>query len=643
MNLSKIKAITAICLSLVVVLALTYSMKSSPEPITRVIELKAQKYGYSPNRIIVNQGDTIILKPTSLDVTHGFLLDGHDIEAVIKQEGLAFLKYTWEDDEGRTHTDWDKVRSIEFQADKTGKFTYRCNQTCGNLHPFMTGELIVKPNSPFHLFISLSIWLMLSLLVWFSVDSSDLKGPQKRINLFRTFPALKWIAKRRSFQFLVIFPVFLGFYLFLIAALWGSPVGNRNISIIFVWILWWTLLKTVFLPLGGRIWCLICPLPAPGEWLARKSLSNVRLLDKPLRGIRHRFLGLNKIWPRKMNNIWLQNILFMVMISFGIILITRPVATAFLFLAILISTLVLSLIFRNRAFCRFLCPIGGFLSTYSMAAVTEMRAIDPQICKEHKDKSCLVGGEGGWGCPWGEYMGTMERNNYCGLCTECVKSCPKDNIGFFLRPFGSDQNLKDWSETYNVLIMMMVALIFTVTMLGPWTDIKRAANISESREWLPFLIYVSVIFSLCLAVFPGLFALAVKLGRKIAGIDIEFRTLAFAFAYIFIPLGIFVWIAFSLPLVMINYGYLIAVISDPLGLGWDLMNTADFPFKPFFPEAVPFIQGALILIGFYFGITRTIYRLNSLKISRAQIIKAMIFPALLALALVNIFLTLYLG
>jgi len=29
----------------------------------------------------------------------------------------------------------------------------------------------------------------------------------------------------------------------------------------------------------------------------------------------------------------------------------------------------------------------------------------------------------------------MNRNNYCGLCTECIKSCPKDHIGLFLRPF----------------------------------------------------------------------------------------------------------------------------------------------------------------------------------------------------------------
>ena len=144
-------------------------------------------------------------------------------------------------------------------------------------------------------------------------------------------------------------------------------------------------LKRCFLPLGGRVWCLICPLPAPGEWLARKTITAVRYLEKPVRGLHHHFLGLNKDWPNGLSrSIWLQNVLFLVLISFGIILLTRPVATAILFLVILAATLGLSLVFRGRVFCLYLCPVGGFLSTYSMAACTELRAVDPEVCKSTK-------------------------------------------------------------------------------------------------------------------------------------------------------------------------------------------------------------------------------------------------------------------
>ncbi len=67
---------------------------------THSISLEAKKYGYSPSRILVNKGDTIILKPTSADVTHGFLLDGYPVEYFTRR-GVTFLKYTWEGEERR--------------------------------------------------------------------------------------------------------------------------------------------------------------------------------------------------------------------------------------------------------------------------------------------------------------------------------------------------------------------------------------------------------------------------------------------------------------------------------------------------------------------------------------------------------------
>jgi heme/copper-type cytochrome/quinol oxidase subunit 2 len=69
------------------------------DPRTRTIVLEAKRYGYSPSRIVVNRGDKVVLKPTSLDVTHGFLLDGYPVEFIIKQKGINFLKYTWNDDQ----------------------------------------------------------------------------------------------------------------------------------------------------------------------------------------------------------------------------------------------------------------------------------------------------------------------------------------------------------------------------------------------------------------------------------------------------------------------------------------------------------------------------------------------------------------
>jgi len=637
------KAWIVIVLTLIAAVAVALSVQLFPAATrTHTLALEAKKYGYSPARIIVNKGDTIVLKPASRDVTHGFRLDGYPIEFIMRR-GATFLKYTWKDDEGKIQADWDRVNEVEFVADKAGKFTFRCTQTCGNLHPFMTGELIVKPNTPYALFVSLSIWLVLSLLVYFRTNPGARFSGFKRINLLEKFPGLKRIFKLRSFQFLIILPNFVVFYLFILSSLWGSPVGNRNIAIIFVWILWWFVLKAVIVPLGGRIWCMMCPLPAPAEWLSRRSFTAVRFISKPFKTLHHRFTGLQKDWPKSMDNIWLQNILFLALISFGIILITRPVATALLFLVILVASLLLALIYRRRVFCQYLCPVGGFLGTYSMASMTELRAIDPDTCRQHKQKSCYAGGPGGWACPWKQYIGSMARNNYCGLCTECIKSCPKDNVGLFIRPFGSDRKIKGYDEMFNASIMLVVAVVFSITMSGPWGFIKDAANVTESRQLLPFLIYVSSIWLLALGVFPAIFTFSARTAKRLAGSRESNRAVILRLAYILVPIGIFAWIAFSLPMLMVNYGYILNVLSDPLGLGWNILGTADFPFQPFYPQAIPIIQGIILLSGLYLGLSRGYLSLKDIMPGPAARARAMIVPSLLALSVINVFLRLYMA
>jgi plastocyanin len=375
--MSRKKAWLIIFLTFQLAVIIPLSIQFLPiKPRTHHISLRAQKYSYSPAKIVVNKGDTIVLETDSTDVPHGFLLDGYPIESIIKK-GVSFQKFTWQDAEGKLTSSWDRVLKTKFVAAKSGKYIYRCTHICGNLHPFMTGELIVRPNTPYYIFISLSIWVLFSVLFWLRTNEGSAVNGFKRINVLDRFPQFKRMVNLRSFQFLFIFPNIVIFYLFILSSLWGSPVGNRNVAIIFIWILWWFVLKAIIVPLGGRIWCLMCPLPAPAEWFSRKSLTTVRFFQKPFKRLHHRFTGLQKDWPKKLDNIWLQNILFLTLISFGMILITRPIATAFLFLVILAITIVISLIFRHRVFCLYLCPVGGFLGTYSMASMTEVRAIDP--------------------------------------------------------------------------------------------------------------------------------------------------------------------------------------------------------------------------------------------------------------------------
>jgi heme/copper-type cytochrome/quinol oxidase subunit 2 len=88
------------------------------------------------------------------DVTHGFYLEGYDLDAKVRPENPTFwLRHPSQGEE------YEEVEEIIFTADRTGKFRYRCSITCGSMHPFMQGELIVRPNYLY----STSIGLLLGL------------------------------------------------------------------------------------------------------------------------------------------------------------------------------------------------------------------------------------------------------------------------------------------------------------------------------------------------------------------------------------------------------------------------------------------------------------------------------------------------
>ncbi|MFZ2517139.1 MAG: 4Fe-4S binding protein, partial [Anaerolineae bacterium] len=116
-------------------------------------------------------------------------------------------------------------------------------------------------------------------------------------------PIIKRMLRSRWLQWSLTALTLLFFVLAIIAGLVGTPAGNRNFGIVFVWIVWWALLILLLLPFAGRLWCGVCPIPAPGEWLQRRALVQPRPGGK--------LYTLGKQWPRALRNIWLQNVGFL--------------------------------------------------------------------------------------------------------------------------------------------------------------------------------------------------------------------------------------------------------------------------------------------------------------------------------------------
>lgn len=467
-------------------------------------------------------------------------------------------------------------------------------------------------------------------------------GKPWRLDLLKALPALKRLVTRRWFQFVVVLPNLVVFYFFLFAGAFGSPVGNRNVIIVFIWILWWFLLVSLMVPFASRIWCTACPFPFFGEWIQRRALIGARV-GKPGVG-RNRMWGLNKRWPKALSNIWLQNIGFLALCTFSVALVTRPIVTAFVLGGLILLATALHLIYRQRAFCNYVCPVSGFLSLYAMTSMVEVRAKDADICAKCKDKGCLAGNEQGWGCPWFMYPSKMDRNNYCGLCMECIKTCPHDNMTLFARPFCADTRVKGYDESWKAFIMVTLAMAYSLTLLGPWGTIKDWANPSETGQWGGFALYAASLWLAALILLPGLFYAAVRLGRRLVPKPaVGMKELFLGFSYVFVPLGLLAWIAFSVPLIFVNGSYIVSVISDPMGRGWNLLGTASFPWTPFFPEFVPYFQVPLLFLGLYFAL-REGYRFAQAQFGEGWIgVRAFAPTAILIGFITAAFLRLFVG
>ena len=403
-------------------------------------------------------------------------------------------------------------------------------------------------------------------------------------------PVIKRILRSRWLQWSLTALTLLFFVLAIIAGLAGTPVGNRNFGIVFVWIVWWALLILLMVPFAGRLWCGICPIPAPGEWLQRRALV------QPRPGGRLYTLG--RKWPKALRNIWLQNAGFLGVALFSSVILTTPMVTALVLLGFMIVAIGTSLVFERRTFCRYLCPVGGFIGLYSQVAPVELRVKDTAVCAGHTEKTCYTGSDAGYGCPWLVFPGGLTNNTYCGLCTECLKTCTRDNTAIFVHRPGADllqTTGHKLDEAYKGLIMLACAFIYSAVLIGPWGVLKQTARAVGTPAWFA---YVAIFLALNLAVLPGLFWLAVRGGQLIGRpAKTSIRKLFADYAAVLVPLGLTAWVAFTLSFVLINFSYAWSVLSDPLGWGWNLLGTVGLKWTPYIPGLVPYVQVPVLLLG----------------------------------------------
>jgi cytochrome c oxidase subunit II len=98
---------------------------SAQAPPTKTFHVVAERYEFTPDYLAVDEGDTVQIVLTSADVTHGFAVRGLKLDVEVPKGGEPV--------------------TLEFVAEKAGRFQIRCSEYCGLGHRRMRGWLVVYP------------------------------------------------------------------------------------------------------------------------------------------------------------------------------------------------------------------------------------------------------------------------------------------------------------------------------------------------------------------------------------------------------------------------------------------------------------------------------------------------------------------
>ena len=251
----------------------------------------------------------------------------------------------------------------------------------------------------------------------------------------------------------------------------------------------------------------------------------------------------------------------------------------------------------QRLFCRHLCPINSYISLYSTTGRVMVRSVSGQQCADCKEQFCLTGSAKGWGCPYGLCVGEIDRNNDCGACMECVKTCAYDNVAVFWRNDGWDQNVATYGEAWQAIVMFALACLYCVINLGSWDKIRDWTDLVDKQNWGTFSIYAVVVWVVCLGVLPLLWYLLARMGTALSlskvVAKVRFRTSSAAL----IPIGLGCWIAFALATVCSMMTFVLQSLSDPFNWGWNLLGMAGSRWHIIWSGGIPWLQVTCVLVG----------------------------------------------
>ena len=184
----------------------------------------------------------------------------------------------------------------------------------------------------------------------------------------------------------------------------GPQVAPMNLAGIVPWIHWRGLV-VIGLLAAGNVFCYGCPFMLP-------------------RTIARRWLPAAHAWPKWLRTKWIAVALLAIFLwSYeALALWNNPWITAWIILAYFVGALLIDGIFRDAAFCKYVCPIGQFNFVQSIISPLEVQVREPAICTSCRTHDCIHG------------RTDTQQQSTPGLRTPFISTAQKRQFGLHVLP-----------------------------------------------------------------------------------------------------------------------------------------------------------------------------------------------------------------
>ncbi len=331
----------------------------------------------------------------------------------------------------------------------------------------------------------------------------------------------------------------------------GPQEAQANLGLTIGWYIGWPLMFFSFFFLA-RTWCSVCSLAVPGTLLQN--------LIKPTRKT-PQFL--------KDYSGWIMAVLCILVFWIEIVwdAYNRPFLTGGIILVITLGSVLFSVLFSRRSWCRYLCPLGAVNAIFAMPAVVELRSNRHVCLNRCQSHSCFTGDGDISGCPMFRHPYLVDNNRDCIMCAKCIKSCGNSSIQLNVRlapqelwaletPRGAD----------SFLIVAMGAIFFPFALQERFFQLtgRLVEMLSRSGIDINDKLLASLLFFGLILVFQVGYRLMVAVQSLYARIDK--KLLLPLFGYGTIPLVLGGYMALHLEFFVAGAGRIVPNIGQLVGM-----------------------------------------------------------------------------